>query len=77
MAKERTIKFTIRQDGTIFEEVINGENAECIKLTEEIENRLGEVQSRKLKPEAYLAQPVDNFWKQQTDVTLHNNQNTD
>jgi|TARA_B100001029_G_scaffold37431_1_gene28728 hypothetical protein len=77
MAKERTIKFTIRQDGTIFEEVINGENAECIKLTEEIENRLGEVQSRKLKPEAYLAQPVDNFWKQTTDVTLHNNQNTD
>jgi len=68
MAKERTIKFTIRQDGTIFEEVINGENAECIKLTEEIENRLGEVQSRKLKPE---------YYRQTTDVTLHNNQNTD
>ena len=35
MAKERTIKFTIRQDGTIFEEVINGENAECIKTVSE------------------------------------------
>ena len=77
MPRRESIKFTIRQDGTIFEEVINGENAECVKLTEEIENRLGEVQSRKLKPEAYLAQPVDNFWKQTTDVTLHNNQNTD
>tara|TARA_B100001250_G_C19816834_1_gene798919 strand:+ start:3420 stop:3641 length:222 start_codon:yes stop_codon:yes gene_type:complete len=73
MAKQRTIKFTIRQDGTIFEEVIDCGNSECIKLTEEIENRLGEVQSRKLKPEGYLAQPVDNFWKQTTDVTLHNN----
>ncbi len=77
MAKERTIKFTIRQDGTIFEEVISGEGSDCIKLTEELENRLGEVQSRKLKPEYYLAQPIDNFWKNTTDVTLHNNQNTD
>ena len=37
MAKQRTIKFTIRQDGTIFEEVIDCGSSECIKLTEEIE----------------------------------------
>ena len=68
MAKQRTIKFTIRQDGTIFEEVISGEGSDCIKLTEELDNRLGEVQSRKFKPE---------YYRQTTDVTLHNNQNTD
>ena len=75
--EKQTIKFTIRQDGNVTEEVIGVVGKECQHITKSIENKLGNVIAVTPKPEQYLAQPVDNFWKQQTDVTLHNNQNQD
>ena len=73
--KKETIKFSVGQDGSVAEEVIGLMSGECLDLTKEIENQLGIVDSREFKPEHYLAQPIDNFWKQQTDVTLQQNQN--
>jgi len=67
---QHTIKFIIKQDGTVTEEVIGVVGKECQHITKSIENKLGNVIAVTPKPEQYLAQPVDNFWKQQTDVTL-------
>ena len=75
MPEKQTIKFTIRQDGLVTEEVIGVVGNACQDLTRSIEEKLGEVTHVETKPEHYLAQPIENFWKQQTDVTLHNNQN--
>tara|TARA_B100001079_G_C16270027_1_gene451664 strand:+ start:605 stop:823 length:219 start_codon:yes stop_codon:yes gene_type:complete len=63
MTKNETIKFTIRQDGTVTEEVIGLESDNCVRLTESIEEALGEVVTRKYKPEFY------------NNVTLQHNQN--
>jgi len=73
MPKQETLKFTIRQDGLVTEEVIGVVGNACENLTKLIEEKLGEVTHVETKPEHYLAQPIENFWKQQTDVTLHNN----
>jgi len=63
MTKNETIKFTIKQDGTVTEEVIGLESDNCVRLTESIEEALGEVVTRKYKPEFY------------NNVTLQHNQN--
>tara|TARA_R100000008_G_scaffold42541_1_gene24552 strand:+ start:476 stop:697 length:222 start_codon:yes stop_codon:yes gene_type:complete len=73
MSEKQTLKFTIRQDGLVTEEVIGVVGNACQDLTRSIEEKLGEVTHVETKPEHYLAQPIENFWKQQTDVTLHNN----
>ena len=73
MPEKQTLKFTIRQDGLVTEEVIGVICNACQDLTRSIEEKLGEVTHVETKPEHYLAQPIENFWKQQTDVTLHNN----
>jgi len=73
MPEKQTLKFTIRQDGLVTEEVIGVVGNTCQDLTRSIEEKLGEVTHVETKPEHYLAQPIENFWKQQTDVTLHNN----
>ena len=64
MAKR--IKFTIRQDGMVTEEVIDAVGNECERLTSEVEKNLGHVVSRIHKPEYYQKQ------ENVTDVTLHN-----
>ena len=57
----------------VTEEVIGVIGNACQDLTRSIEEKLGEVTHVETKPEHYLAQPIENFWKQQTDATLHNN----
>tara|TARA_B100000902_G_scaffold170253_1_gene164751 strand:+ start:439 stop:645 length:207 start_codon:yes stop_codon:yes gene_type:complete len=64
MGKE-SIKFTIRQDGTVEEEVIGVQGDTCQGLTKELESKLGDLQMRVYKSEYY----------QQKDVTLQQNQN--
>tara|TARA_B100000214_G_scaffold353305_1_gene309215 strand:- start:423 stop:665 length:243 start_codon:yes stop_codon:yes gene_type:complete len=51
--QQQTIKFTIRQDGHVTEEVIGTTSNECIELTREIDNKLGELETRQFKPEFY------------------------
>lgn len=64
MGKE-SIKFTIRQDGTVEEEVIGVQGDTCQGLTKELESKLGDLQMRVYKSEYY----------QQKDVTLQQNKN--
>ena len=64
MAKR--IKFTIRQDGTVTEEVMDAVGNECEGLTSEVEKNIGDVVSRIHKPEDYQKQ------ENVTNVTLHN-----
>ena len=64
MEKE-TIKFSIRQDGTVAEEVFGVIGNSCQDLTKNIEEKLGNVTYVETKPEYY----------QQANVTLQHNQN--
>ena len=73
MAQQK-LKFTIRQDGTVTEEVIGIVGDSCQELTKQIEEALGEVSYKEKKPKYYLAQPIENFWKNTTDVTLQHDQ---
>ena len=52
MAQE-TIKFTIRQDGTVTEEVLGVYGDACEKLTESIEEKLGIVQFKEPTADRY------------------------
>ena len=62
---QRQIKFTIRQDGLVSEEVIGVVGNACQNLTKSIEEKLGEVTYIETKPEYY----------QQENVTLQHNKN--
>ena len=68
MSKKQTLKFTIRQDGLVTEEVIGVVGNACQDLTKLIEERIGQVTYVETKPEFYQQQ------KTQTDVTLQHNQ---
>ena len=65
MAKQ-SIKFTIRQDGTISEEVFGAIGNECQDITKSIEEKLGNVTYVETKPEYY-----------QNNVTLQHDTNED
>ena len=63
--EKQTIKFSIRQDGTVAEEVFGVIGNSCQDLTKTIEEKLGNVTYVETKPEYY----------QQENVTLQHNQN--
>ena len=62
---QQQIKFTIRQDGLVSEEVVGVVGSACQDLTKSIEEKLGNVTYIETKPEYY----------QQENVTLQHNQN--
>ena len=64
---QQKIKFTIRQDGLVSEEVIGVVGNDCQNLTKSVEEKLGEVTYVETKPEYY----------QQENVSLQHNQNED
>ena len=59
------IIFRINQDGNVTEEVQGVTNDTCIDITKEMEETLGKVNARELKPEYY----------QKQNVALHQHQN--
>ena len=61
---QQTLKFTIRQDGWVTEEVIGSTSNECVELTKQIDNKLGDLVTREYKPEYF-----------NNNVTLQHNQN--
>jgi len=69
--EKQTLKFTIRQDGTVTEEVIGVVGNECQEITAAVEKKLGNVTYIETKPEFYQQQNT------QKDVTLQHNQNED
>ena len=56
---QQTIKFTIRQDGTVTEEVMGVVGNDCENLTKRIEERLGVVERVEHKPEYYHAVNIE------------------
>ena len=62
---QQQIKFTIRQDGLVSEEVLGVVGDACQDLTKSIEEKLGEVTYVETKPEYY----------QQENVTLQHDTN--
>ena len=64
MPKQQKLKFTIRQDGLVTEEVFGAVGNECQDITKSIEEKLGNVTYVETKPEYY-----------QNNVTLQHNQN--
>lgn len=68
--KQNTIKFTIRQDGTVTEEVIGANGQECEHLTRSIDDKLGKVTQKLFKPQYYNP----NTSKNEENVPLHNDQ---
>ena len=68
MLKQEKIKYIIRQDGSVTEEVIGVKGTQCLDLTEKIENRLGDIEWRKETDEFYQTTTVEE------NVTLQQNQ---
>ena len=66
---QETIKYSIRQDGKVTQEVFNVSGDACLNLTEDIEIELGDLEDRTYTVD-YYQQPNLN-----TDVTLQYNQN--
>ena len=50
---QQSLKFTIRHDGTVTEEVMGVVGNQCENLTKRIEERLGVVERVEHKPEYY------------------------
>ena len=67
MPKE-TIKYTIRQDGNVTEEVINVPGDVCIDLTKDIEIKLGE-----LEQQVYTADYYQQSLNCNEDITINTN----
>lgn len=53
MPKQETIKYTIRQDGNVTQEVINVAGDACLNLTEDIEISLGDLERRTYTADYY------------------------
>ena len=64
--KKQTLKFIIRQDGYVTEEVMGVIGNQCQEITKSIEEKLGEVSYVEAKPE---------YYQTQKNVTLQHNQN--
>ena len=67
MPEQQRLKFSIRQDGTVSEEVFGAVGNECENITRSIEEKLGNVTYVETKPEYY----------QQENVTLQHDTNQD
>ena len=50
---QQTLKFIIRQDCHVTEEVTGTTSHECVELTRKIDIKLGELETRQFKPEFY------------------------
>ena len=59
MPKQQKLKFTIRQDGLVTEEVFGTVGNECQDITKSIEERLGNVTYIETKPEYYQSCEVE------------------
>jgi len=64
MTSKQTLKFTIRQDGQVTEEATGFTSHQCVELTKQIEEKLGNLETRQFKPEFYS-----------NNVALQHNQN--
>tara|TARA_Y100001970_G_C14064722_1_gene766048 strand:- start:20 stop:232 length:213 start_codon:yes stop_codon:yes gene_type:complete len=66
MAQE-TIKYTVRQDGNVTQEVINVEGTVCVELTEDMEINLGDLEKRTYTVDYYKEPNLNQ------DITINTN----
>lgn len=64
---QRTIRFRIRPDGRVEEQVEGVQGLGCESLTERIEARLGTVQQRQATAEAFQTQALEASGQQPLD----------
>ena len=69
---QQTIKFSIKQDGTVIEEVSGVVGNDCEQLTKSIKEKLGTVLKVQHKPEYYAQKQTT-----QEDVSLQHYQDKD
>ena len=69
---QQTIKFNIRQDGTVTEEVMGVVGNDCENLTKRIEERLGVVEKVEYKSEYYQQKQTT---EENVSLHMHQNQN--
>ena len=69
---QQTIKFTIRQDGTVTEEVMGVVGTDCENLTKRIEERLGVVERIEHKLEYYQQKQTT---EENVSLHMHQDQN--
>ena len=69
---QQTIKFTIRQDCTVTEEVMGVVGNDCENLTKRIEERLGVVERVEHKPEYYEQKQTS---EENVSLHMHQDQN--
>ena len=69
---QQSIKFTIRQDGTVTEEVRGVVGTDCENLTKRIEERLGVVERVEHKPEYYKQKQTT---EENVSLHMHQDQN--
>ena len=69
MSRRESIKFTIRQDGTVIETVEGVYGAKCENLTRSIEQKLGKVYFREPTADQFQVVPID----LEQNVTFHQN----
>ena len=69
---QQSIKFTIRQDGTVTEEVMGVVGTDCENLTKRIEERLGVVERVERKPEYYQQKQTT---EENVSLHMHQDQN--
>mgnify|MGYP001171616037 CR=1 FL=1 len=65
---QETIKYTIRQDGNVTQEVFNVPGDACLNLTEDIEIKLGDLENRTYTVDYYQNKNI------QEDVAFQHNQ---
>jgi len=69
---QQSIKFTIRQDGTVTEEVMGVVGTDCENLTKRIEERLGVVERIEHKLEYYQQKQTT---EENVSLHMHQDQN--
>ena len=67
--KQQSIKFVIKQDGTVTEEVQGAFGDTCLNLTRDLEKKLGDLETR-VHTSEYFKQTIENT----EDVTLQHHQ---
>ena len=61
MAKQQTVKYTIKQNGNVTAEIYGAVGDQCLKITESVEDELGTVVNREFSPAYYETEPVEDY----------------
>ena len=61
MAKQQTVKYSIRQDGVVSVETSGVTGSQCLEITKGVEEQLGTVLTKEFTPAFYETEPVEDY----------------